>query len=93
MRTNVDIDDELMTKALALSGLPTKKAVVEEALKMFIETAGQIAAIKNLAGMGWDGMVIWTRSAASGRDPDRQLRLDQSHTGHCHAKRSEAEVH
>jgi Arc/MetJ family transcription regulator len=55
MRTNIDIDDELMTKALALSGLPTKKAVIEEALKMLIETAGQIAAIKNMAGMGWDG--------------------------------------
>jgi Arc/MetJ family transcription regulator len=29
MRTNIDIDDELMRSALAATGLRTKKAVVE----------------------------------------------------------------
>jgi Arc/MetJ family transcription regulator len=31
MRTNIEIDDELMRQALAASGLRTKRAVVEEA--------------------------------------------------------------
>lgn len=31
MRTNVEIDDKLMAEALKLTGLPTKKAAVEEA--------------------------------------------------------------
>lgn len=36
MQTNIDIDDALMDQALRLSGLPTKKAAVEEALKLLI---------------------------------------------------------
>lgn len=36
MQINVDIDEELMNKALRLSGLPTKEAVIEEGLRMII---------------------------------------------------------
>lgn len=36
MRTNIVIDDELMTKALEISGIKTKRAVVEEALRLLI---------------------------------------------------------
>ncbi|MGI8927385.1 MAG: type II toxin-antitoxin system VapB family antitoxin [Tepidiformaceae bacterium] len=36
MRTNIEIDDALMTRALEASGLPTKRAVVEEALRLLI---------------------------------------------------------
>ena len=38
MPTTIDIDDALMRKALRLSGLTTKKAVVETALRLFIQT-------------------------------------------------------
>jgi Arc/MetJ family transcription regulator len=55
MRTNIEIDNELMTEAMELSGLPTKKAVVEEALKMLIEGHGAMAAIRDMAGLGWEG--------------------------------------
>jgi Arc/MetJ family transcription regulator len=55
MRTNIEIDDALMTEALELSGLPTKKAVIEEALKMFIEAHAEVAAIRDMAGLGWEG--------------------------------------
>ena len=34
MRTNIEIDDKLMRDALAASGLPTKKAAIEEALRL-----------------------------------------------------------
>lgn len=37
MRTNIDIDDELMRQALAVSGLATKKDVVHDALKEYVE--------------------------------------------------------
>ncbi len=37
MRTNIEIDDELMAKALKLSDLKTKKAVVHAALEEFVE--------------------------------------------------------
>jgi len=37
MRTNIDLDDDLIAKAMELSGLPTKKATVELALRQFVE--------------------------------------------------------
>jgi Arc/MetJ family transcription regulator len=41
MRTNIVIDDELMTKAKRLSGLETKREVVETALREFIRRRDQ----------------------------------------------------
>ena len=37
MRTNIEINDELMKKAKEVSGLNTKKEVVEEALRVLIQ--------------------------------------------------------
>jgi Arc/MetJ family transcription regulator len=36
MRTNIDIDDEIMKKAMVISGVKTKKAMVEKALQEFV---------------------------------------------------------
>ena len=36
MRTNVDIDDELIQEAFRLTGLKTKKEVIHKALEEFI---------------------------------------------------------
>jgi Arc/MetJ family transcription regulator len=41
MRTNIDIDDELIIKAKKLSNIKTKKAVVEKALQLFIRIENQ----------------------------------------------------
>ncbi|HVS92664.1 MAG TPA: type II toxin-antitoxin system VapB family antitoxin [Mucilaginibacter sp.] len=41
MRTNIDIDDSLMKKAQKLSNIKTKKAVVENALKLFVAIENQ----------------------------------------------------
>jgi Arc/MetJ family transcription regulator len=38
MRTTIDIDGALMRKAMRVSGLTTKKAVVEAALRLLIQT-------------------------------------------------------
>lgn len=55
MRTNIVIDDALMTQAMSLSGLETKKAVVEEALKVFIQIQQQLL-IRNFRGkLKWEG--------------------------------------
>ena len=37
MRMSIEIDDQLMQEALRLSGSRTKKAVVEEALRLLAE--------------------------------------------------------
>lgn len=55
MRTNIDIDDELMKKALALSGLRTKKAVVEEALKLLIRLRDQRKILELAGKVTWEG--------------------------------------
>jgi Arc/MetJ family transcription regulator len=41
MRTNIDIDDDLMAKARKLSNIKTKKALVEEALRLYITIENQ----------------------------------------------------
>jgi Arc/MetJ family transcription regulator len=54
MRTNIEIDDELMKKALALSGLRTKKAVVEEALKLLIRLRDQRKILELAGKVKWE---------------------------------------
>ena len=41
MRTNIVIDDRLMNEALQLTNLHTKKAVVEEGLKLLVRMKKQ----------------------------------------------------
>lgn len=69
MRTNIELDDELIAEAMAATGLPTKKATVEEALRNLVRKHRQKNAITNLAGLGWDGDL----------DASRQGRLDNHH--------------
>lgn len=55
MRTNIVIDDTLMEQAMNLSGLDTKKAVVEEALKVFIQIQQQLLIRQFRGKLQWDG--------------------------------------
>ena len=55
MRTNIEIDDRLMRQAMRSSGARTKRAVVEEVLRLLIQTRGQ-SSIRRLRGkVAWDG--------------------------------------
>ena len=54
MRTNIVIDDRLMADALAVSGLKSKRAVVEEALRRLVEIKRQ-TKVRQLRGIGWEG--------------------------------------
>lgn len=58
MRTNIEIDDKLMEEALRSTGSKTKKEVVETALKLLIQTRGQVG-LRSLKGIlkddRWDG--------------------------------------
>ena len=63
MRTNIDIDDALMDDAIRISGEPTKRAVVERALRLLIETHGQ-ASVRQLRGkVRWQGDLAKSRQA------------------------------
>ncbi|HZU08947.1 MAG TPA: type II toxin-antitoxin system VapB family antitoxin [Pseudacidobacterium sp.] len=55
MRTNIEIDDQLIEQAMRQSGLRTKKATVEAALRLLVKTRAQ-AAIRQLRGkVQWEG--------------------------------------
>ncbi len=55
MRTNIEIDDELLSRAMAATGLPTKRATVEEGLRLLVRVRKQVAALADLKGLGWEG--------------------------------------
>ena len=55
MRTNVVIDDELMAAALESTGLKTKKAVIEKALRTLVQLNAQ-EKVRSLRGkLHWEG--------------------------------------
>ena len=63
MRTTIDIDESLLRKAMRLSGVRTKKGVVEAALRLLIEVHGQ-TIIRRLRGtVRWEG-----EESGKGRD-------------------------
>jgi Arc/MetJ family transcription regulator len=55
MRTNVEIDDELVREALRLSGLKTKRAVIEAALRMFVRVKRQEDILELAGKVQWEG--------------------------------------
>jgi Arc/MetJ family transcription regulator len=55
MRTNIEIDDALLAQAMTATGLPTKRATVEEGLRMLVRIRQQAEAFANLKGLGWEG--------------------------------------
>lgn len=76
MRTNIDIDDALMKKAMKASSTRTKKATVEEALRLMVRIRAQ-EALGNLFGkVQWEGDLKADRAkdkwqeAESRRQPD-----------------------
>jgi Arc/MetJ family transcription regulator len=63
MRTNIDIDDQLMRQAMRSSGARTKRAVVEEALRLLIETRGQTVLRRLRGKVKWEGDLNVSRLA------------------------------
>ena len=54
MRTNIEIDDELLSQAMTATGLSTKRATVEEGLRLLVRMRNQVRALANLEGLGWE---------------------------------------
>lgn len=62
MRTNIDIDDDLLAEAMKITGLPTKKATIEEALRRLVRGRDQLKALDEVWGTGWNGDLDAMRS-------------------------------
>ncbi len=64
MRTNVVLDDELVAKAMQMSQLPTKRAVIEAGLRALIRLQAQ-EELRSLRGqLHWEGDLAAMRSDA-----------------------------
>ncbi|HYO11790.1 MAG TPA: type II toxin-antitoxin system VapB family antitoxin [Thermoanaerobaculia bacterium] len=50
MHTNIDLDEDLVVRAMHVTGLRTKKAVVEEGLRALIRLHDQ-REVRNLRGI------------------------------------------
>ena len=55
MRTNIDIDDQLMARAMELTGLRTKRAVVDAALRALIERRSRQLLRESFGKYPWEG--------------------------------------
>jgi Arc/MetJ family transcription regulator len=55
MRTNIDIDDELMRQAMEATGTTTKKAAVEAAMRKAIQLKLQEGILKLRGKVVWRG--------------------------------------
>jgi len=63
MRTNIVLDDELVERAKELTGLDTKRAVVDEALRVLVRLREQ-EGVKSLRGkLNWEGNLSDLREA------------------------------
>jgi Arc/MetJ family transcription regulator len=69
MRTNIELDEKLLAEAMAVTGLPTKKATVEEALRRLVRHHRRRKAVADMAGLGWEGDL---GSMREGRAPGRR---------------------
>jgi Arc/MetJ family transcription regulator len=55
VRTNIEIDDKLMARALELTGLRTKRAVVDAALRELIEYRSRQKLLEAAGKYPWEG--------------------------------------
>jgi Arc/MetJ family transcription regulator len=67
-RTNIEIDDALVAKAMRLTGATTKREVVDLALRRLVEKGTLYRALRRLKGeLPWKGDVSAWRSARKPR--------------------------
>ncbi len=72
MRTNIDIDDDLMR----VSGAPTRRSAVEQGLRLLIDVRGQ-RAIRLLSGkVTWTGDLAASRRSRGANDSITRPRLN-----------------
>ena len=67
IRTNIDINDDLMQQAMASSEATTKRDVVEEALRLLVQTRSQ-GRLRRLRGkVAWGGDLSASRIQRTGK--------------------------
>jgi Arc/MetJ family transcription regulator len=65
MRTNIDIDDELLAEAAKVAGTKTKRATVEYALADLVRRKDRRAILRLKGKIGWEGDLDRSRASRS----------------------------
>ena len=66
MRTNIEIDDELLAEAQRVAGTPTKRATVEYALRELVRRRQRRSALNLRGKVLWQGDLDETRRGRAG---------------------------
>ena len=66
VRTNIEIDDDLLAEAMRAAATSIKRATVDEALRTVVRLFRQKKAIEELWGIGWEGDLDAMREGWSG---------------------------
>lgn len=66
VRTNIEIDDDLLAEAMRAAATGIKRATVDEALRIVVRLFRQKKAIEELRGIGWEGDLDAMREGWSG---------------------------
>jgi Arc/MetJ family transcription regulator len=67
-RTNIELDDTLLAKAMRLTGARTKREAVDIALRRLVDKGTLYRAVRRLRGkLAWDGDIDASRSARASR--------------------------
>jgi Arc/MetJ family transcription regulator len=66
-RTNIVLDDELIRRAMQVSGAKTKREVVDRALRELVARASVYRSLRKLRGkLPWEGdLAAWRRREGS----------------------------
>ena len=68
MRTNVAIDEALLAEAMSLTGLRTKKAVIEEALRILTRLKRQEGVCALRGKLQWEGKLNFFSTVEQSHD-------------------------
>lgn len=71
MRTNIDIDDELLAKAMHAGPFTTKKETVEAGLRLLARQAAYREILKWEGKLTWEGdeSIDWTQAQQEAPEP------------------------
>ena len=71
MRTNIEIDDELLAETMKISGKTSKREAVQDALELFVRIRRDQARIRELYGtVDWEGDLDAMRRDQPLRSPE-----------------------
>ncbi len=54
-RTNIELDEKLVQEGMSLTGIKTRKELVNFSLRQLVQKEGQVEFLKYFGKVNWDG--------------------------------------